>query len=329
MTVKLLLELSLECESLARAEALSAAVALGGKPRIIGEDDGVLMLETAADPSSLASRLGLCHYVSELLASCDRDDIDSCVRDIDVPGPIRVRSTKVGETSADLAGTSRRVGSVLGESKGVDLHHPASDIRIIFSEKAHIGRMIRAIDRPSFEKRKNRYMPYVYPASLHPKYARALVNLTRVPFGGRLLDPFCGTGAIVAEASLIGLHAIGTDLSDKMVEGSRKNLKHVGVDAELRVCDVSDIPGTLGRVRGIATDPPYGKSTSTNGEAIPVLYARSFKAFSEVLDKGSRAAVVVPDKKLLEGAGGFELVESHALWVHRSLTRHFCVLSRA
>ena len=329
MSVKLLLELSLECESLARAEALSAAAALGGKPRIIGEDDGVLMLETAAEPSSLASRLGLCHYVSELLASCDRDDIDSCVRDIDVPGPIRVRSTKVGETSADLAGTSRRVGTILGESKGVDLHHPASDIRIVFSKKAHVGRMIGAIDRPSFEKRKNRYMPYIYPASLHPKYARALVNLTQVPSGGRLLDPFCGTGAIVAEASLIGLHAIGTDLSDRMIEGSSKNLKHVGVDAELRICDVSDIHRALGRVRGIATDPPYGKSTSTNGEGIPALYARSFKAFSEVLDKGSRAAVVVPDKKLLEGADGFELVESHGLWVHRSLTRHFCVLSRA
>jgi tRNA (guanine10-N2)-dimethyltransferase len=267
--------------------------------------------------------------VSELLASCDRDDIDSCVRDIDVPGPIRVRSTKVGDVSVDLAGVSRHVGSIVGESKGVDLHHPASDIRIVFSKKAHIGRMIGAVDRPSFEKRKNRYMPYVYPASLHPKFARSLVNLTEVPSGGRILDPFCGTGAIVAEASLIGLHAIGTDLSDKMIEGSRKNLKHVGVDAELRVCDVSDIPEMLGHVRGIATDPPYGKSTSTNGEGIPALYARSFKAFSDVLDKGSRVAVVVPDKKLLKGADGFELIESHGLWVHRSLTRHFCVLSRA
>jgi tRNA (guanine10-N2)-dimethyltransferase len=326
--VKLLLELSLECESLARAEAMSAATALDGSPSIVGEDVGVIVLETAAAPSRLASRLGLCHYVSELLASCDRGDVDSCAHGIDVPGPIRVRSTKVGEMSVDLAGTSRRVGAILGETDGVDLHHPASDIRIVFSKKAHIGRMIRAIDRPSFEKRKNRYMPYVYPASLHPKYARALVNLTQVPSGGRILDPFCGTGAIVAEASLIGLHAIGTDLSEKMVEGTGKNLMHVGVDAELRVCDVGDILGTLGRVSGIATDPPYGKSTSTSGEGIPALYARSFKAFSEVLDKGSRAAVVVPDMKLLEAVDGFELVESHRLWVHRSLTRHFCVLSR-
>jgi tRNA (guanine10-N2)-dimethyltransferase len=328
MPVKLLLELSMECESLARAEALSAAAALDGKPRIIGKDDGVLMLETAADPSSLASRLGLCHYVSELLASCNNDEIDSCVRDIDVPGPIRVRSTKVGEISVDLAGTSRRVGAVLGESKGVDLHHPASDIRIVFSKKAHIGRMIGAIDRPSFEKRKNRYMPYVYPASLHPKYARALVNLTQVPSGGRLLDPFCGTGAIVAEASLIGLKAVGSDLSNKMVEGARRNLAHLKARAELRVSDVGDILGKIGQVEGIATDPPYGRSTSTNGEKILALYGRAFNAFEDVLERRSRVAIVVPDLELLEGVKGFRLLETHNLWVHRSLTRRFCLLEK-
>jgi len=328
MPVKLLLELSLECESLARAEALSAAVALGGSPRIIGEDDGVLMLETAADPSGLASRLGLCHYVSELWASCDCADLDTCVRGIDVPGPIRVRSTKVGETSVDLAGTSRRAGAILGKSKGVDLHHPASDIRIVFSKQAHVGRMIGAVDRPSFEKRKNRYMPYIYPASLHPKYARALVNLTQVPKGGRLLDPFCGTGAIVAEASLIGLDSAGTDLSDKMVEGAKRNLAYLKAGAELRVADVGDILGKVGCVQGIATDPPYGRSTSTNGEKIPSLYERAFRAFGDVLEKRSRVAIVVPDLDLLEGVEGFRLLGVHNLWVHRSLTRRFCVLEK-
>ncbi len=328
MPVKLLLELSLECESLARAEALSATVALGGKPKIVGEDDGVLLLETAADPTRLASRLGLCHYVSELLVSCDAKDIDSCVRDIDVPGPIRVRSTKVGEASIDLAGTSRRVGTVLGKSRGVDLHHPASDIRIVFSKKVHIGTMIGAIDRPSFEKRKNRYMPYIYPASLHPKYARALVNLTQVPSGGRILDPFCGTGAIVAEASLIGLKAMGSDLSDKMVEGTSRNLAHLKTRAELRVSDVGDISEKIGPVDGIATDPPYGRSTSTGGEEIPALFVRGFKAFGAILKKRSRVAIVVPDLGLLEGVEGFRLLETHNLWVHRSLTRRFCVFEK-
>ena len=326
--MKLLLELSMECESLARSEVLAAASALGGRPRTISCGPGVLVMETSADPKALVSRLALCHHVSEFLDECGPRDVETCAGSVDVPGPIRVRSTKVGENSVDLSSVSRRVGAALGRSKGVDLHNPKSEVRIVFSERVHVGRLIGSVDRSSFERRKNRYMPYFYPASVHPKFARALVNLTKVSKGERLLDPFSGTGAILAEASLVGLRAIGTDFSEKMIEGSRKNLKHVGAEAQLRLCDVGDIPQEVGRVQGIATDPPYGKSTSTNGESIPTLYKRSFKAFSEVIDRGSIAAVVVPDKKLLEKANGFELVESHELWVHRSLTRHFCVLAR-
>jgi len=326
--VKLLFELSMECESLARAEVIAAASALGGRPKGVSGCPGILVVETSADANALVSRLALCHHVSEWLGECSSKEVETCVGSMDVPGPIRVRSTKIGDKSVDLSSVSRKAGAVLGKTRGVDLHNPKSEVRIIFSDHVHIGRLLGSVDRSSFEKRKNRYMPYFYPASVHPKFARALVNLTKVGEGGRLLDPFCGTGAIVAEASLVGLRAIGTDLSEKMVEGSRKNLRHVGVQAELKVCDVGEIAQTVGRVDGIATDPPYGKATSTKGERIPSLYERAFEAFSEALDKGSRAAVVVPDKRLLDKAEGFVLLESHELWVHRSLTRHFCVLSR-
>ncbi len=286
-------------------------------------------MDTSADPKALVSRLGLCHHVSEYLGGCSPDEVESFARSVDVPGPIRVRSTKVGVSAVDLSSVSRRVGAVLGRTKGVDLHSPRSEVRIVFSKRVWVGRLLGSVDRPSFEKRKNRYMPFFYPASVHPKFARALVNISLVREGERLLDPFCGTGAIVAEASMIGLDAIGTDLSEKMIEGSRRNLKHLGAEADLRVCDVGEIAHDVGNVEGIATDPPYGKSTSTNGESIPALYERSFKAFADVLDKGARAAIVVPDKRLLRKADAFEFSESHELWVHRSLTRHFCVLTRS
>ena len=326
--MKLLLELSMECESLARAEAVSAAIALGGRPKVLAEEPGVLVMETAADPVRLAARLGLCHYVDEWIASCDDADVDACAECIDVPGPIRVRSTKVGEKTVDLAGVSRRAGAILGKRRGVDLHRPKSDIRIVFSDRVQIGRVVAAIERSSFEKRKNRYLPYVYPASLHPKYARALVNLTRAPSGSKLLDPFCGTGAIVAEASMLGMRALGSDFSESMIEGAKRNLEHVKAEAELHLCDVGEIGSVVGRVDGIATDPPYGRATTTDGEGIPDLYARSFDSFSEVLARNGRAAVVVPDLRLVDDVDGFRRMENHALWVHRSLTRHFCVFEK-
>jgi tRNA (guanine10-N2)-dimethyltransferase len=326
--VKLLLELSMECQSLARAEALSAATALGGNPKLVREEPGTLVLETEVDPEALGSRLGLCHYVSEWLSSCGEGDVEDTAKGIDVIGPIRVRSTKIGEKSLDLAATTRKVGAIIGKTRGVDLHRPATEIRVVFSEGVHFVRVISSIDRSSFEKRKNRYMPFVYPASLHPKFARALVNLAQVPADGRLLDPFCGTGAILVEGSMIGLNAVGTDFSDRMIEGSRKNLGHLKLSADLKGCDVGEIPRTVGRVDGIATDPPYGRSTSTDGESIPELYRRSFDAFSEVLKRGARVAIVVPEIDLVRDQKDFRLQESHQLWVHRSLTRNFCVFER-
>ncbi len=176
----------MECQSLARAEALSSAIALGGSPKVIREEPGVLIIETDADPEALGKRLGLCHYVNEWLSSCDEGDVEKTAKVIDVVGPIRVRSTKIGERSLDLASATRKVGAIIGKTRGVDLHRPVTDVRVIFSEGAHFARVVSSIDRSSFEKRKNRYMPFVYPASLHPKYARALVNLAQVPAGGHL-----------------------------------------------------------------------------------------------------------------------------------------------
>lgn len=64
---------------------------------------------------------------------------------------------------------------------------------------------------------------------LPPKLARMMVN---VAIGSpddtdrqhRVLDPFCGTGVVLQEASLLGCDVYGTDLSPKMVDYSSVNL---------------------------------------------------------------------------------------------------------
>ena len=62
---------------------------------------------------------------------------------------------------------------------------------------------------------------------LPPKLAQILINLCGpLPQGSRILDPFCGTGVVLQEAILMGYHAYGTDISDRMIEYSDKNLKH-------------------------------------------------------------------------------------------------------
>lgn len=84
---------------------------------------------------------------------------------------------------------------------------------------------------------------------LPPKLAQIMLNLAigrwnmedgKIP---TILDPFCGTGVILQEASIMGYSVYGTDLSDKMVSYSRDNLRwladthHVHVDAMLNIGD--------------------------------------------------------------------------------------------
>ena len=62
---------------------------------------------------------------------------------------------------------------------------------------------------------------------LPPKLAQILINLCGpLGPGSTVLDPFCGTGVVLQEALLMGYRAYGTDISDRMIEYSDKNLKY-------------------------------------------------------------------------------------------------------
>ncbi len=60
---------------------------------------------------------------------------------------------------------------------------------------------------------------------LPPKLAQILLNLCGdLPEKSRILDPFCGTGVVLQEAVLMGYVPYGTDLSERMVKYTQKNL---------------------------------------------------------------------------------------------------------
>ena len=61
---------------------------------------------------------------------------------------------------------------------------------------------------------------------LPPKLAQILINLCGIlPEGSRILDPFCGTGVVLQEALLMGYCAYGTDINERMIEYSKRNLE--------------------------------------------------------------------------------------------------------
>lgn len=82
---------------------------------------------------------------------------------------------------------------------------------------------------------------------LPPKLAQILINLCGpLPEGARILDPFCGTGVVLQEALLMGYRAYGTDINERMVEYTQKNLEWLTADATEK--SFSGRSGPLGKV---------------------------------------------------------------------------------
>ncbi|MBP6005534.1 hypothetical protein KA531_01355 [Candidatus Saccharibacteria bacterium] len=59
---------------------------------------------------------------------------------------------------------------------------------------------------------------------LPPKLAQIMINLAQPGLDDLIYDPFCGTGTINIEASLLGLYNVGSDNSKAVLELAKQNL---------------------------------------------------------------------------------------------------------
>ena len=341
--VALLVELSGEQLDLARAEALAAASCLAGRDveSLLIDGPALVIDAPGVTASALAGRLGLAHATMEGAVSGAIDDAVALAASLDLgrARTFRVRARRAEAPEGGAQGSrgfeveARAGEAILARHADlrVDLHRPEAEVRLVLAAGAHAGVLGGAVERRAMDARASNRRPFSQPISIHPKYARAMVNLARVAPGGRIVDPFCGTGGILIESSLMGHASAGSDLDASMVAGTRRNLDFLGLSAQLARCDVGEFPSTLGPpVDGVVTDPPYGKSTWTDGEVPAALVHRLYDACAAALDHGRRAVVCLHSADLLPKAGSGLTVESiYPLRVHRSLTRHIVVLRRS
>lgn len=325
-------ELSGEHPTLPFADAFGSCTAEcdGFTATAYGPGYGIFGLESDRI-AGIATRLALTHRLGRHLGSCPVEEVHAFAKSIDLPpGSVAVRAKRFQgqHQDLDLGRLAAEVGGVVAKGRKVDLSHPDVDVRIMISDMAHIYICEAEVDRSAFEKRKVAERPFFSPISLHPRYARALVNMTLVKRGERLLDPFCGTGGVLIEAASIGVRACGSDISPEMVEGCMQNLEHFGLPYDcMEVADIGDIEGRFGKVDAVATDPPYGRATSTRREPLGELYDRALTSMASVLDQGSRAGMVLP-RPCPQQLKGLDLVHTHQQKVHRSLDRHYCIFRR-
>lgn len=157
----------------------------------------------------------------------------------------------------------RVIGSMIySKERKVDLEKPEHKILGYIKDSIlYLGFLISSSNRKQYLIRRPSKKPAFHPSSMMPENARLMVNLAKAPLSGVFLDPFCGVGGILIEASFIADHCIGIDIDRKMIRGCKKNIEYYGIyNADLIHADATKLP--LRYVNSIACDTPYGIAAS-------------------------------------------------------------------
>lgn len=86
-------------------------------------------------------------------------------------------------------------------------------------------------------KSVNQYLThwiYPYKGKFHPQMIRALINIIKLQKGETLLDPFVGSGTAVLEAQIMGINAMGLDISPLCVLISKVKTQSLDVIDEIK-----------------------------------------------------------------------------------------------
>src|SRR5438445_4111101 len=213
-------------------------------------------LEVTGPVERAACRLGLAHVGGEELTAGDLGLLRAFASAQQLGGrTVRVRAHGLG-VDLDPRGVEGPLGADFGKTGRVDLDAPQIDYRVLLDEEFVLGRVLHRVDRSRLEATKVANRPFSLPISLHPKFARALVNLARVPMAGTVLDPFCGTGGVLLEAMQLGLRGVGLDRERGMVLGTRTSLRSGGRAPDLAIADAGRPPLSAGSLHGIPAAPP-------------------------------------------------------------------------
>lgn len=143
---------------------------------------------------------------------------------------------------------------------------------------------------------------------LPPKLAQIMINLACPDTGATVYDPFCGTGVVLQEASLLGFQVSGTDLESRMIEYSRENLEwlrnkySISIPFSLNVADSKSVKLPRGEVSIVSetylgptfSREPTQRDLSNAIKAVDSLIFKSLQNFSRQLYAGSRHCIAVP-----------------------------------
>ncbi|MEK7605900.1 MAG: methyltransferase domain-containing protein [Patescibacteria group bacterium] len=145
-----------------------------------------------------------------------------------------------------------------------------------------------------------------------PKIARMMLNLAEVPHDQSIIDPFCGSGTMLQEATLLGYTDVtGTDNSDKALKDTKQNLKWLNEKQKITVqprilkADVTTLSKTFSEntFSAVITEPYMGPNLQQrpsiqliqqNQIELTTLYLSALTEFIKVLKPDGVIVMILP-----------------------------------
>ena len=306
--------------------------AYGVKFKIVSREGQLVLAESGLE-KTLPQRLAFTHEYYPVLEITDAMNLERVLLEMKVKKPeslcVRCMGFPVNTKQERVA------GDVLHTRWNARVNFVKPNLWVyLINVSGHIAVCVERFETDDFNKRDPNLRPFFHPLALFPKLSRLFLNLARLKEGDLALDPFCGTGSILIEAALLGLRPIGSDLDRKMLWGSKKNLDSYGLKASVVMTDATDIElKTADRrpviVDGIATDPPYGRSSKLFDNEIGELYTKFLSSAFKVLKPGGYLVMAVPhEAEVKYKKAGFEKSGTYDIYVHASLTRRIYILRK-
>ncbi len=339
--MKILFELSGENERLSRGEVIACLESSGIRYREEGYFGPLLIVDIDSGDLQracrLSERLAMTHciykviersspYENEIMEAVDgmemKDEIGK-----DETFAVRVKVRGKIRKSIDRMKLERGIGAkIKKEGREVRLINPDKTVSVLITDDVCvIGLLLRRTDKKHFSERPHK-RPFFFPGVILPKFARAIVNLSRIREGEILFDPFCGTGGILIEGAILGARIMGMDIKERMIEGARRNFEFYGLDADTIVGNAMKIPIRDESIDGVVADPPYGRSSFSSASP-KVLYNEATREIGRIIKRG-KYAVVLFNFPMKEDIGELKLVENYEYYVHKGLTRHIAVFKK-
>jgi tRNA (guanine10-N2)-dimethyltransferase len=343
---KLFFLLSGENESMPSAEVKAILEAEGYSYANVGEFDQILRLEAEVESVQNVQVRSAYTRVCALelfVANANHSDIAKAASKTDFKAVLKpgesfvVRINRIRNYADQALNTMELEGKLgkqilsLTDGTKVSLKNPDKTfIGIITDEKLVLGLKLTDITSKTFSERRPRKKPFFHPSAMPSKMARCMVNLAHGKAESLVLDPFCGTGTSLIEATFIGCRAVGVDAQRRMILGTRKNLRFFNISAEGLVLADSRKPPFF-KVDCVVTDPPYGRSSSTLKSTTEQLVKDVLASSRDLLGAGQRICIASPKTLNISRLGtelGYRHVESHFAYIHGSLTREIAVFEK-